>query len=127
VAGGEDEGERGGRKGRREREREETKRRWVRSYLQGLEAIQKGHGFVSVVFCSAGVGVGVRRGPRLRQRRGAALFPHLLGEFILLKKQSRGQRRTREHLVEEINKKQQMGRERSGGTPTKNKTTGKEP
>lgn len=63
------------------------------SYLQGLEALHKELGFVFVLFCLAGIGLGFRQRPwvrlRLICRQRAVLFGavvlllHLLWEFIL--------------------------------------------
>lgn len=61
-------------KGRQQEERKEKRG----CYLQGLEALQKGLGLVCVLFCLAGIRIGVRRQPgvwlRLSRRRGAVLF-----------------------------------------------------
>lgn len=65
-------------------------------YLQGLQALQKGLGFV--LLCQAGVGVGTRPAVwlRLGRRRGVVLFGtvvlllHFGGQFILTQKKTRG-------------------------------------
>lgn len=58
----------------------------ARRYLQGLQALQKGFGFV---FCEVAIGIRIRRrrrfATRLRLRvfGAAGTLPHLLGEFVL--------------------------------------------
>lgn len=101
-------------RGDEEEEREEERHG---CYLQGLEALQKGLGFVFVLFCSAGIRIGVRPAVWLRMshRRGAVLFGTVvlllhffLGEFILTHRQQaevrgrRGKRRRRKGRSSEV-------------------------
>lgn len=101
-------------RGDEEEEREEERHG---CYLQGLEALQKGLGFVFVLFCSAGIRIGVRPAVwhRMSHRRGAVLFGTVvlllhffLGEFILTHRQQaevrgrRGKRRRRKGRSSEV-------------------------
>lgn len=84
-------------KRKKERKQSGMKEKKKSCYLQGLEALQKGLGFVFVLFCLAGIRIGVRWRPgvwlRLSRRRGAVLFGaivlllHFLREFILSHRQ----------------------------------------
>lgn len=96
-------------------------------YLEGLEALQKGLGLVCVLFCLAGIRIGVRRQPgaclRLSRRRGAVLFGAIvLLEFILTHTQQdevrwrerRKKNRSEKKRMEKFGKwkPEQMGRKR---------------